>query len=147
MRRRSFVVGAPASQFRPARGRISSGAPLEVRRQLGDELVAVTDGGVEVHGDLGDQRVDPGEDAAELRVRCVRKPDDGFASGVGERLDVDDLGVQGLESCGGIERRGGETARGTVPAAVWLRHGELVIWSVVTARVLRRLTKWSRDAG
>jgi hypothetical protein len=33
--------------------------------------------------------------------------------------------VQGLERCDSIERRGGGTARCTVPAAVWLRHGGL----------------------
>ena len=85
----------------------------------------MTGGGVDIHGDLRDQRVDPGEDTAKLQVRCVRQPDDGFAGGMGERLDVDDLGVQGLESCGGIERGGGETARCTVAAVVWLRHGDL----------------------
>lgn len=118
----SFVVGAPDSQFRPAVGRLGSGALLQVGRQLGDELVAMTDGGVDVRGDLRDQRVDPGEDAAQLRVRCVRQPDDGFAGGVGERLDVDDLGVQGLEGRSGIERVAGWLGGG-VPAVVWLRHG------------------------
>jgi hypothetical protein len=33
--------------------------------------------------------------------------------------------VQGLKSCGSIERRSGETARCTVPAVAWLRHGDL----------------------
>lgn len=125
MQKDSSVVGAPTREFGLASSQPGLGAPLQVRRQLGNQLVAVADRGVDVRGDLRDQRVDPREDAAELGVRCVRQLDDGFASGVGERLDVDDLGVQGLEGRGGIERVGGEAARCTVPAAVWLRHGGL----------------------
>jgi hypothetical protein len=124
MRKGSFVVVAPIRRLGPG-GQSGLGTALQVRRQLGDELVAVADGGVDVRGNLGDQRVDPGEDAAELGVGGVRQADDSLASGVGERLDLDDLGVQGLEGRGGIERAGGETPRCTIPAVVWLRHGDL----------------------
>ena len=124
MWRGCFIVVVPASQFRSTNGRVGGPAPLHVRRQLGDELVAVTDGGVDVRGDLRDQRVDPGEDAAELRVRRVRQQDDGFTGGVGERLDVDDLGVQGFEGRGGIERVARWLGCCVPTAVVRLRHGD-----------------------
>jgi hypothetical protein len=143
-----FIVGAPDRQFRSPSGWPRNRARLQLRRQLRDELVAVTDGGVDVRGDPRDQRVDPGEDAAEFRVGCVRQVDDGLAGGMGERLDVDDLGVQGLESLCGAERMTGGVVRCIVSSAVWLRHGDLLeIESVVTAQTSSRSIGLDRDAG
>ena len=71
----------------------------------GDQVVAVGDGGADLGGELGDQRVDAGEVAALLGIGGAGAGEEGngFARGVGEGFEVDDLGVEAFESGGGVE--------------------------------------------